>query len=286
MRPDAGNMADILVPATDAEEPGGPSGSRFLGRVARIYALRFGALATFLIIWETASRTGMVDPLFASSPSLIVAKLVEMIRDGSIWPHMAATAGVMSAGFGLAVLVGVPIGILMGRSELINATAEPFVAALYASPQVAFLPLLIIWLGIGFTSKVALVFIGSVIIIIINTETGVAQVDPRLIETARSFTASERQVLTKIVLPAALPVILAGMRLAIGRALVMVVVAEIYASNRGLGYLIFQAGGMYDTAQVFVGVGILAAAGVALTALLRAIERWLAPWQFDARQSG
>src|SRR5580704_18319797 len=161
MRPDAGNMADISVPATDAEEPGGPSGSRFLGRVARIYALRFGALATFLIIWETASRTGMVDPLFASSPSLIVAKLVEMIRDGSIWPHMAATAGVMSAGFGLAVLVGVPIGILMGRSELINATAEPFVAALYASPQVAFLPLLIIWLGIGFTSKVALVFIGS-----------------------------------------------------------------------------------------------------------------------------
>src|SRR6266850_1908446 len=100
-----------------------------------------------------------------------------------------------AARFGLAVAVGVPVGILMGRSELINATAEPFVAALYASPQVAFLPLLIIWLGIGFTSKVALVFIGTVIIMIINTETGVAQVDPRLIETARSFTASERQVL-------------------------------------------------------------------------------------------
>jgi ABC-type nitrate/sulfonate/bicarbonate transport system permease component len=199
---------------------------------------------------------------------------------------VAATASVTAAGFGLAVVVGVPIGVLMGRSPLFNATAEPFVAALYASPQVAFLPLLIIWLGIGFTSKVALVFIGSVIIMIINTETGVAQVDPRLIETARSFTASERQVLTKIVLPAALPIILAGMRLAIGRALVMVVVAEIYASNRGLGYLIFQAGGLYDTAQVFVGVGILAAAGVTLTALLRALERWLAPWQFDARQSG
>jgi ABC-type nitrate/sulfonate/bicarbonate transport system permease component len=256
------------------------------GRTALIYALRFGALAAFLGLWETASRTGMVEKLFASSPSLIVEKFAEMIGDGSIWPHVAATAGVTAAGFGLAVLVGVPVGILMGRSALINATAEPFVAALYASPQVAFLPLLIIWLGIGFTSKVALVFIGSVIIMIINTETGVAQVDPRLIETARSFTANERQILTKIVLPAALPIILAGMRLSIGRALVMVVVAEIYASNRGLGYLIFQAGGMYDTAQVFVGVGILAAAGVTLTALLRAIERWLAPWQHDARQSG
>jgi ABC-type nitrate/sulfonate/bicarbonate transport system permease component len=288
MRPDAGIMtsSEVSRPAVDAEESGRSAGARFFGRSALITALRIGALAAFLAIWETASRTGMVDALFASSPSLIVAKLAEMIGDGSIWPHVAATASVTAAGFGLAVLVGVPVGILMGRSELINATAEPFVAALYASPQVAFLPLLIIWLGIGFTSKVALVFIGSVIIMIINTETGVAQVDPRLIETARSFTASERQVLTKIVLPAALPIILAGMRLAIGRALVMVVVAEIYASNRGLGYLIFQAGGMYDTAQVFVGVGVLAAAGVTLTALLRTVERWLAPWQSDARQSG
>ena len=263
------------------------SGSRpIMGRTALIYALRIGALAAFLGIWEIASRAGLLDPLFASSPSLIAAKFIEMVGDGSIWPHVAATASVTAAGFGLAVAIGVPIGILMGRSELINATIEPFVAALYASPQVAFLPLLIIWLGIGFTSKVALVFIGSVIIMIINTEAGVAQVEPRLIETARSFTASERQVLTKIVLPAAMPIILAGMRLAIGRALVMVVVAEIYASNRGLGYLIFQAGGLYDTAQVFVGVSILAAAGVSLTAALRALERWLAPWQFDARQSG
>jgi ABC-type nitrate/sulfonate/bicarbonate transport system permease component len=274
-------MTETSISAGTAEPRAG-----VMGRTALIYALRIGALAAFLLVWEVASRAGLVEPLFASSPSLIAAKFAEMVGDGSIWPHVAATASVTAAGFALAVAVGVPVGIIMGRSELINATVEPFVAALYASPQVAFLPLLIIWLGIGFSSKVALVFIGSVIIMIINTETGVAQVDPRLIETARSFTASERQILTKIVLPAALPIILAGMRLAIGRALVMVVVAEIYASNRGLGYLIFQAGGMYDTAQVFVGVGILAAAGVSLTALLRALERWLAPWQVDARQSG
>jgi ABC-type nitrate/sulfonate/bicarbonate transport system permease component len=277
----------MTLPSVSAapETPEAAVPIRPLGRATLIYALRLGALAAFLAAWEAASRTGLIDPLFASSPSLIAAKLVEMVRDGSLWPHVAATSWVTAVGFALAVLVGVPLGILMGRSELFNATIEPFVAALYASPQVAFLPLLIIWLGIGFTSKVALVFIGSFIIVVINTETGVAQVDPRLIETARSFTASERQVLIKIVLPAALPFILAGMRLAIGRALVMVVVAEIYASNRGLGYLIFQAGGLYDTAQVFVGVGILAGAGVALTALLRALERWLAPWQTDARQA-
>ena len=147
------------------QSPVAPRAS-LLGRPALIYALRLGVLAAFLGTWEIASRTGALDPLFASSPSMIAAKLAEMIGDGSLWPHVAATAQVTAMGFGLAVLIGVPVGILMGRSELINATAEPFVAALYASPQVAFLPLLIIWLGIGFTSKVALVFIGSVIIMV------------------------------------------------------------------------------------------------------------------------
>jgi NitT/TauT family transport system permease protein len=114
---------------------------------------------------------------------------------------------------------------------------------------------------------------------VVNTETGVAQVDRRLIETARSFMANERQILLKIILPSALPYIIAGMRLGIGRTLVMVVVAEIYAATKGLGYLIFQAGGLYDTAQVFVGVVILAAAGMLLNAFLRWLEKKLAPWQ-------
>jgi ABC-type nitrate/sulfonate/bicarbonate transport system permease component len=268
------------VPAGDDAPPRRPGAWR--NEPATAYALRIVALAVFLAAWEIASRTGAIEPLFASSPSLIAQKLAEMVADGSIWPHIVASGEVLVVGFGLSVLVGVPLGLIMGRSPLVAATAEPFVAALYASPQVAFLPLLIIWLGIGLTSKVALVFVSSFIIMLINTETGVAQVDPRLIETARSFTANERQILRMIVLPAALPLIIAGMRLAIGRALVMVVVAEIYASNQGLGYLIFQAGGMYDTAQVFVGVGILAAAGVTLNALLRALERRLAPWRGGA----
>src|SRR5215471_7538666 len=247
--------------------------------------LRFALLVLVLGAWEAASRAGVIDPLFASSPTLIFEKFIEMFADGSIWPHIAASSEVIAMGFGLSVAVGVPMGLVMGRVPLIASTIEPFVAALYASPQVAFLPLLIIWLGIGFSSKVALVFLGSFIIVLINTETGVTQVDPRLIETARSFTERERQIMRMIVLHSALPYIIAGMRLAIGRVFVMVVVAEIYASNKGLGYLIFQAGGMYDTAQVFVGVGILAGAGVAFNAALRVLERWLAPWQNDARQA-
>ena len=269
-----------------SDAPGADAGAKPTARrwhVSPATLLRVGALAIFLAAWEAAAHFGLIDPLFASSPSLIVAKFIEMYSDGSIWPHIMASAEVVAVGFGLSILVGVPIGLIMGRVPLIASTIEPFVAALYASPQVAFLPLLIIWLGIGFSSKVALVFLGSFIIVLINTETGVTQVDPRLIETARSFMANERQIMSKIVLPSALPFIIAGTRLAIGRALVMVVVAEIYASNKGLGYLIFQAGGMYDTAQVFVGVGILAAAGVALNSALRALERRLAPWREDQR---
>jgi ABC-type nitrate/sulfonate/bicarbonate transport system permease component len=262
---------------TPARRPHGFT--RWWRRSGAVTLLRISALTIFLGAWQLGSRFGFLDPLFASSPSLIVEKLVQMIADGSIWPHVLASANIAALGFGLSVVVGVPLGLVMGRSPVIRATLEPFTTALNASPQVAFLPLLIIWLGIGIASKVALVFLGSFIIMVINTETGVAQVDRRLIETARSFMANERQILMKIVLPAALPYIIAGMRLGVGRALVMVVVAEIYAATKGLGYLIFQAGGLYDTAQVFVGVLILAGAGVILNSFLRWLEKRLAPWQ-------
>ena len=268
------------VPAKDpapARRPGGFA--RWWRRSGFSALLRFGSIAIFIAAWEIASRAGLLDPLFASSPSLIIEKLGDMIADGSIWPHVAASATIAALGFGLSVLVGVPLGLAMGRSKTVRDVLEPFTTALNASPQVAFLPLLIIWLGIGLSSKVALVFLGSFIIMVVNTEAGVAQVDRRLVETARSFMANERQILMKIVLPAAMPYIIAGMRLGIGRALVMVVVAEIYAATKGLGYLIFQAGGLYDTAQVFVGVVILAGAGVALNAFLRWLEKRLAPWQ-------
>jgi ABC-type nitrate/sulfonate/bicarbonate transport system permease component len=253
--------------------------ARWWDRRGFVNCLRWGALGLFIAAWEGSSRAGWLDPLFASSPSLIIEKLASMIADGSIWPHVLASANIAGIGFGLSVLVGVPMGLAMGRSLALRSVLEPFTTALNASPQVAFLPLLIIWLGIGIASKVALVFLGSFIIMVINTETGVAQVDRRLVETARSFMANERQIMMKVVLPSALPYIIAGMRLGVGRTLVMVVVAEIYAATKGLGYLIFQAGGLYDTAQVFVGVVILAGAGVILNSFLRWLEKKLAPWQ-------
>lgn len=236
------------------------------------------AVIVVLGIWEWAVESELVDSLFLSSPMLISKRMIEVFADGSIWPHIAASSQVAGLGFLFSVLLGVPLGTLMGRVPLARDTLEPFVMAKYSAPTVAFLPLLIIWFGIGLWSKVALVFLGGVFVIIISTQAGVTNVDRRLIETARSFTASEFKILLKVVAPAATPFIIAGMRLAIGRVLIMIVVAELFASNAGLGYLIFQAGAMYDTALIFVGVVLLSAAGVTLNSILRHIERRLAPW--------
>lgn len=228
--------------------------------------------------WEWLVRSGAVNPLFISSPTLISLRLYEVFADGSIWPHIRASGEVAGLGFIASVAIGVPIGMLMGRVTLVRDTLEPLIMAKYSSPTVAFLPLLIIWFGLGIWSKVVLVFLGGVLIIIINTEAGVANVDPQLVETAKSFTGNEYQILSKIVIPSAMPFIVTGMRLAVGRILILVVVAELYGSSAGLGYLIFEASAFYDTAMIFVGVIILAAAGMTLNALLRALEMRLTPW--------
>ncbi len=237
------------------------------------------AALVFLGAWEWSVRGGMVDPLFLSSPSQVAMRLAQVFADGSIYPHLWATGQTALWGFVLSCVVGVPIGVLMGRSVLVRDTLEPFIMAQASVPTVALLPLFIIWLGIGASARIALVFVGAVFGIVVSTEAGVSNIDRRLIETARSFTAPEWAILWKIVMPAAIPYIIAGMRLAIARVLIMVVVAELYASTAGIGYLIFQAGASYDTSMIFVGVVILAAAGVALNALLRAVERRIAPWQ-------
>ena len=247
--------------------------------IPRARLTRTTAVVLFLICWEALARYGTVSPLFLSSPSQVVARLAELFGSGLIWPHLRASGQEALLGFGLAIAVGVPIGIAMGRVELVRHAFEPLVAALYSSPAVAFLPLLIIWLGTGLWSKVFLVFVGAVVVLIVNTETGVSNIDARVVEMARAFTASRRHVLTKVVLPAAAPFILAGVRLAVGRVLIMVVVAELYASTAGVGYLIFQGGAMYDATLVFAGVTLLAAAGICISQALLVLERRLAPWR-------
>jgi ABC-type nitrate/sulfonate/bicarbonate transport system permease component len=245
----------------------------------RATLVRTGSAGLGLILWEALARSGAVSPLFLSSPSRVAAKIGQLFASGAIWPHVRTSAQEALLGFGLAMLIGIPIGVAMGRVPLVRLALEPFVAALYSAPSVAFLPLLIIWLGIGVWSKVVLVLVGAVVVLIVNTETGVTTVDRRLVEMAYAFTASKRQALTKVILPSAAPFILAGVRLSVGRVLIMVVVAELYASTAGLGYLIFQGAAQYDATLVFAGVTLLAGSGILLSQGLRAIERRLQPWR-------
>lgn len=234
----------------------------------------FGCLA----VWEYVVRGNIVDPLFLASPTQVAVRIFKVFADGSIWPHLFASGYTAFWGFFLSIVVGITTGVLMGRSKFIRDALESLIMAQASVPTVALLPLFVIWLGIGETARIALVFVGTVFVIIVSTEAGVSNIDRRLIETARSFTAREPQILWKIVLPAALPYIIAGLRLAVARVLIMVVVSELYASTAGVGYLIFQSGANYDTSMIFAGVVILAAVGVSANMFLRAVERRVAPW--------
>jgi ABC-type nitrate/sulfonate/bicarbonate transport system permease component len=254
---------------------------RFPFREHRANLTRGLAVLIALGAWELLARSGAVSPLFFSSPRAVALKLWDLFSTGVIWVHILVSGQEALFGLTLAVAVGVPIGVAMGRWETVRHTLDPFVMAKYCTPTVALLPLLIIWLGIGLWAKVVLVFLGAVIVVVVNTEAGVASTDRRLIETARAFKASEWQILTKVIMPSAMPFLLAGLRLAVGRVMIMVVVAELYASTAGLGYLIFQGAATYDATLVFAGVTILAGTGVAINQALRLLERRLAPWRRD-----
>lgn len=238
------------------------------------------SFAILLLVWEFVVRYGFVDPLFLSSPSAIAIRGWELFSTGEIYPHLKISAIEVAAGFGLATLLGIPLGLMIGRIRPLRSLLEPYVIGLYSMPIVAILPLLIIWFGIGLTSKIAVIFLGSIFPIVITTATGSRTVDASLIEAGISFEASPYQLFRKIVLPASLPFIIAGLRLGVGRALIMMVVAEMYAATAGMGFFVMRAGSLFDTPSTFVGTMILVVAGVGLIQGLKTVERLLAPWSY------
>jgi ABC-type nitrate/sulfonate/bicarbonate transport system permease component len=241
--------------------------------------LAAATLVVFLAVWELSTRFGLINSLLLASPSAIAGSAWSMfVTRGDIYHHLWVSAMELLLGFALAVVLGVPLGMLMGRNRTLRQMLEPYIMALYSTPQVAFFPLLILLLGFTVQSKAALVFLGAVFPIVINTAAGVIGTDPRMLEMARSFTASEGTVFRKVILPAALPMISTGMRLAVGRALIMVFVAELVSSTEGVGYVIVRAGATFDTPRLFAGVLIFTVVGVLLGWGTQALERRLLPW--------
>jgi NitT/TauT family transport system permease protein len=240
--------------------------------------LAIGAVLAFLVIWEILPDTGLANPFFSSSPSRIL-KAGQWLFAHGFWQDILVSLGEFAAGMLLAVLVSIPLGLLLGWYRRLNAAFEPFVTMLNAMPRVALLPLIILWLGIGMESKVAAVFLGAFFPLVVNVMAGVRTVDETLLKCARSFGASDRQVFTSLALPSSVPFLVAGMRLALGRGLVGVVVGEMLASTAGIGHMMTLASATFQTDKMFVGLILLAGFGYSLTELLKRLEKRFESWR-------
>jgi NitT/TauT family transport system permease protein len=236
-------------------------------------------VVTFLVVWELVGNVlELINPMFMSAPTLIFKAAIDMFSSGEIYNDLYVSGLELFWGYVLSAVVAVPFGIMVGWYKRMSYIFDPFINAMNATPRVALLPLVIIWLGIGILSKVGIIFLGAVFPILINTRDGVKTTPYNLLTAARSFGASEWMLFKTVVLPSTIPFILTGMRLGLGRAIVGVMVGELYAATAGIGFMITVAGATFQTDKVFVGVLIFALTGMigmeALTRVERRFDKW------------
>lgn len=244
--------------------------------------LGMGSIVLLLLAWELIPAFMTLSPgtkLFFTTPSQVVGTLWRLFADGTIWKPLVVSASGFGIGLGLAILVGLPLGVLIGRSRTLNAMLDPFVTAFNATPRLVFLPLVMVWLGLGLWAKVLIVFIGAVFPVLINTYEGVRNADRLLINVVRSFGAREWDIARLVVIPNAMPYIVAGLRLAIGRAVLGVVVAEFFGSEDGLGVMMVNAASKYQVDLVFAGLILFAVLSLVMTWGVQLIENRLNRWR-------
>lgn len=238
------------------------------------------SVVLFLTAWELVGNVfALINPMFMSAPSLIFNAAVQMFTSGEIYHDMYISGIELFWGYFLSAIVAIPFGIAIGWYRKLAFIFDPFVNAMNATPRVALLPLVIIWLGIGILSKVGIIFLGAVFPILINTRDGVKTTPMNLLTAARSFGASEWMLFKTVVLPSTIPFILTGLRLGLGRAIVGVMVGELYAATAGIGFMITVAGATFQTDKVFVGVLIFALTGMIGTELITRVERRFDKWR-------
>ena len=244
--------------------------------------LRIGSVIAGLFTWHYIANVVINDTGILVSPLVVVTKAYEMlVTTGELYPHLFASSQIFFSGFVLAIVVGVPLGFAMALSVLVRDYVNPWMTTLYTAPRIAFAPVLLLWFGIGAGSKVAIVFLGCVFPILINSYFGMRVVNRDYVELARSFRLSRWALFSKILLPASFPFILAGVRLAIGRGLTGVAIAEWFGATEGLGYLVFFAGQTLNVPILFVGVATFAVLGVIGFELVRRFENFMTPRRKD-----
>lgn len=246
--------------------------------------IKIGSIAAGLLLWHSLAVYAINDPSLLVSPIVVARAAYEMLFvTGELYPHLWASSWIFFYGFALSIVAGVPLGFLMALSPRLRDYVNPWMATLYTTPRIAFAPVLLLWFGIGGGSKVAIVFLGCVFPILINSYYGMRVVNREYVELARSFRLSSRALFVKILLPASVPFILAGIRLAIGRGLTGVAIAEWFGATEGLGYLVFFAGQTLNVPILFVGVAAFAVLGILGFELVRRFEIYLTPWRRQAQ---
>jgi len=243
-------------------------------------AIRVISLVAVLGGWEYFGR--QTNPVLFTYPTAVAAAAAKMISSGELWQYLSQSLVVLAAGFTVAAIFGIALGLVMARLWVIDIALDTYITALYSIPSVALVPVLVLWIGFETSAKIAVVFLFTFFPIVINTYQGVKNVDAHLIEVGRAFRCSERQLWSHIVLPAAVPFIVAGLRLAIGRGLIGMVLADLYTAITGIGYLIARYASIYRTDAMFVPIVTLGILGISLTGLLRFVERRLAPWMHQS----
>lgn len=273
------SQTEAVVPAETApvRAPGGDRRSPLRRLVARPWFLPTVAAVVFLTAWELFGRA--VNPILFSPPSRVASAFIDLTVDGRLPRAFLVTMNALTVAYLLAVVVGLVLGVLLGRRSTLSNLLEPYIDAIYATPRVVIVPLVIIWFGVGYVGRVFLIWLGTVIPIILNTAIGVRNARPDLVEVARSMGASERDLIRHVILPASVPYVVAGLRIAAGRALVGVIVAEIFLDLTGLGGLIQTESQYFRTANMLAGVIVVAALGAIIIGSLGRLERRFQAWK-------
>jgi ABC-type nitrate/sulfonate/bicarbonate transport system permease component len=239
--------------------------------------VRLISLVFVLLVWEYYGRR--VNPILFTYPSAIARAFVFLVVSGELQSYMKESLLVLTYASILSVLAGVLLGVIMGRFSIVEWATDVYVNALYSTPMVAVVPLIVLWFGFKVPAKVIIVFLFMVFPVLMNTYEGVKNVDRNLQEVARSFCSSEGQLWRHLIIPSAIPFIVAGVRLAIGRGLVGMIVAEFYTSVTGLGYMIVRYANALETDKLFVPIVVVMILGVGLLSLAKWVEGRIAPWR-------
>jgi NitT/TauT family transport system permease protein len=265
-----------LAGATEADDLD-PRVLRRERRIKRlVFCLPVVSVAIFLGIWQwIGSRT---DPILLATPTKTVRAFWDLVTSGQLGPAFGTAMEDLGTGYALAAVAGIAVGVVVGRSPIVERIFNPYINFFQATPLIALVPLIVIWFGVGFEARVSVTFMLAVWSIIINTATGVKETPSSLLDVSRVYKLNRWQVITKVALPNAVPSIFAGLRIALGKALIGMVIAQMEISVTGLGGLITNYGNAFKTAYLLAAVFTASLVGVIAAAVLEILRRWLFPW--------